>query len=37
MPRARAQVVALIEQLEEVGANIEHLNETVQQVSNQYW
>lgn len=33
MPRARAQVIALIEQLDEVRASIKHLNESVEEVS----
>lgn len=33
MPRARAQVIALIEQLDGVRASIKYLNETVQEVS----
>ncbi|KAG1715739.1 hypothetical protein ID866_1407 [Astraeus odoratus] len=33
MPRARSQVITLIEQLDEVRANINHLNETLQDLT----
>ncbi|KAL4074271.1 hypothetical protein J3A83DRAFT_4358072 [Scleroderma citrinum] len=34
MPRARAQVIALIGQLDEIRANINHLNETIQELTS---
>lgn len=34
MPRARAQVIALIEQLDQVRASIKHLNETVEELTS---
>lgn len=37
MPRARSQVVAIIEQLDEIRDNIKRLNETLQEVDRTFY